>query len=98
MKHLLICDNTSPEKIVELCRSWQCGIEAQAFFHYEALSSESLIAETRGQIRDLPLIAMHGPFGDLNAGSFDPLIREGYWPRALQLSHISRGVDRDSWR
>jgi sugar phosphate isomerase/epimerase len=76
MKHLLICDNTKPEAVVELCRKHNCGIEAQAFFHYEALSNERLIAATREQVRDLPLIAMHGPFGDLNPGSFDPLIRE----------------------
>ena len=76
MKHLLICDDTKPESVLELCRKHNYGIEAQAFHHHEAVSNESLIAETREQIRDLPLIAMHGPFRDLNPGCVDPLIRE----------------------
>ena len=87
MKQLLICDNTCPEKVVELCLSRQFGIEVQAFFHYEALSNQSLIAKTKAQIRDLPCIAMHGPFGDLNPGSFDPLIRE------VAARRIQAGMD-----
>ncbi|MBN1903150.1 sugar phosphate isomerase/epimerase, partial [Candidatus Sumerlaeota bacterium] len=50
--------------------------ELQAFYHFNALSDPRLISETAEMVKGLPLIAMHGPFGDLNPGSFDPLVRE----------------------
>ncbi len=76
MKHLLICDDTKPETIVELCRHRAMGIEVQAFYHPNALTDAGLLEKTTAMISGLPVIAMHGPFGDLNPGSFDPLVRE----------------------
>lgn len=76
MKHLLLCDDTKPETVVDLCRQFSLGIEVQAFYHPKALTDSRLINETAKLISELSLIAMHGPFGDLNPGSFDPLVRE----------------------
>jgi sugar phosphate isomerase/epimerase len=76
MKCVLICDDTKPENVVDLCRQRGLGIEVQAFYHPKALSNPALIRKTADIVAGLPLIAMHGPFGDLNPGSFDPLVRE----------------------
>ncbi len=84
MKHLLICGAPRSEVVLELCRKYSCGIEVQAFCHYEALTNTGLIDSTADQIKKLSPIAMHGPFGDLNPGSFDPLIREASAKRIQQ--------------
>ncbi len=76
MKHLLICDDTRPEAVVDLCREGGFGIEVQAFYRPAALTDATLVTKTADLIGDLPVVSMHGPFGDLNTGSFDPLVRE----------------------
>lgn len=76
MKHLLICDDTKPETVVDLCRERGYGIEVQAFYHPTALADAALVEKTAELTGGLQVVAMHGPFGDLNTGSFDPLVRE----------------------
>ena len=76
MKHVLICDDTKPDSIIDVCRERNLGIEVQAFYHPTALSDATLVTKTAELVVDLPIISMHGPFGDLNTGSFDPLVRE----------------------
>jgi len=76
MKSLLICDGTTPEDFVPLCHQCGIGIEVQAFYHPDALSSEELIDKTIGLVSGLQPLSIHGPFGDLNPGSFDSLVRE----------------------
>lgn len=76
MKCLLICDDSKPESVVELCRHRDLGIEVQAFYHPKALSDPVLLEQTAEMVAGLPVVAMHGPFGDLNPGSFDPFVRE----------------------
>lgn len=76
MKHLLICDGTKPENFVQLCQARGIGIEVQAFYHPDALLDEALIARTAEIISGIQVLSLHGPFGDLNPGSFDPLVCE----------------------
>jgi sugar phosphate isomerase/epimerase len=76
MKCILICDGTKPETVIDLCRQRGFGIEVQGFYRPTALSDPALLKETAELVTDMPVIAMHGPFGDLNTGSFDPLVRE----------------------
>ena len=76
MRSLLICDGTRPEDFVPLCHQRRIGIEVQSFYHPDALSNEALIGRTIKLVSGLPNISLHGPFGDLNPGSFDPLVRE----------------------
>lgn len=76
MNDLLICDGTTPEVFVELCRKRSLGIEVQAFYHPDALTDEALLSKTIELVYDLRIVSLHGPFGDLNPGSFDPLVRE----------------------
>ncbi len=76
MKGLLICDDSKTETVVNLCRHRGLGIEVQAFYHPRALLDTALLKKTADMVAGLPDVAMHGPFGDLNPGSFDPLVRE----------------------
>lgn len=76
MRALAICDDSNPRDVVELCRDRGLGIEVQALYHSNALSDEPLRGNTVAMVADLPLVAMHGPCGDLNPGSIDPLVRE----------------------
>jgi sugar phosphate isomerase/epimerase len=73
---MLICDDSRPETVVDLCRHRGLGIEVQAFYHPKALSNPVLLKRTADMVAGLSVVAMHGPFGDLNPGSFDPLVRE----------------------
>jgi len=76
VKDVLICDDAKPEAVIDLCRQAAFGIEVQAFHHPAALSDPILVKQTAELVQGLPLVSMHGPFGDLNTGSFDPLVRE----------------------
>ena len=53
MKWLLICDDTKPESVIDLCRQSALGIEVQAFYHYKALADGSLIDETAEMVKGL---------------------------------------------
>jgi len=70
MKCLLICDDTKPETVIDTCRQRGYGMEVQAFYHPKALSDRALLEGTADLAAGLPVISMHGPFGDLNPGSF----------------------------
>ena len=76
-------------KIVRLCRQHGCGIELnvedsldpdQFRFHHEILG-------------DLTPRALHGPFGDLCAGSYDPKIREVTRDRFEMACRFARELD-----
>ncbi len=43
MKCLLICDESKPETVVDLCRQRGMGIEVQGFYHPSALSDPVLL-------------------------------------------------------
>ncbi len=93
MKCLLICDECKPETVVDLCRQRGMGIEVQGFYHPIALSDPVLLKKTADLVAGLPVIAMHGPFGDLNTGSFDPLVRDTARQRIQQGFDIALQLD-----
>jgi len=75
MKGEIICDGTRTENVIRLCRERGVGIEVQAFYHPDALPDEPLLHRTIERVRGIGTVAFHGPFGDLNPGSFDSLVR-----------------------
>ena len=87
MRSLLICDGTTPEEFVPLCHQRGIGIEVQAFYHPDALFDEGLLRKTLELVSGLPTVSLHGPFGDLNPGSFDSLVRE------TARQRIQQGLD-----
>lgn len=98
MERIIICDNDDFDQTLPFCLSEGLGIELQSFF--DPNRSEAFLAQIEYQLEKLKGIgfrAFHGPFGDLNCGSFDPLIREvsrqrmseGYQvARKLEATHI----------
>ncbi len=77
VKSLVLCDNTQVDEAAPLCISRECGIEVQAFYDPELTTRDpAAVAAHRQAIAPIELRALHGPFGDLCPGSFDPLVRE----------------------
>ena len=76
MRTLHICDGTELDKTVQVCRVEGLGIEAQSFFLPANFDNAGLVEKYRSTVADLAGISMHGPFGDLCAGSFDPKVRQ----------------------
>jgi len=77
MKAVYICDNCRLKEVVAMCREYGCGIEVQSFYDPAYIEGErDAIAKHRELIRDIPGRSLHGPFGDLCAGSFDVMVRD----------------------
>ena len=57
-------------KLADVCRQHGYGIEIQSFLEPE------IVPELQRALGDLQPRSLHGPFGDLCAGSYDPMIRE----------------------
>ena len=57
-------------KLAGVCRQHGYGIEIQPFLE------PGIVPELQGVLGDLQPRSLHGPFGDLCAGSYDPMIRE----------------------
>jgi len=77
MKSLIICDNDEFDIVFPFCIAEGTGIEFQSFWD-PTLSDEypALIEYQLSKIKGIATRAYHEPFGDLNCGSYDPLIRE----------------------
>jgi sugar phosphate isomerase/epimerase len=74
---LYLCDNGHLEQIAPLCQRHKCGIEVQAFYDPSLLLERpEAVEEHQALLVAIPQRALHGPFGDLCPGSFDPLVRE----------------------
>lgn len=76
MKELVLCDNEQLEDTLKLCKKYNTGIEIQVFFDPAVCDNTSLLSSHIEALKDVKTKSMHGPFGDLNAGSFDKMIRE----------------------
>ena len=77
MKRLIICDNDDFDALLPFCLSTGLGIELQSFWNPN--QSELYPARIEYQLEKIKTIdfrAFHGPFGDLNCGSFDQLIQD----------------------
>jgi sugar phosphate isomerase/epimerase len=76
VKAFLLCDSTNPQSVVPRCHAESFGIEIQAFYHPTALEDRDLIGATAAAIAGIAPLSVHGPFGDLCPGSFDPRVRD----------------------
>jgi sugar phosphate isomerase/epimerase len=77
MKALFLCDDTKVKEIAELCIGSGFGIEVQSFYDpsYEAENPDAVSLHEQ-LIAPISMRSLHGPFGDLFAGSFDPMVRD----------------------
>ncbi len=77
MERIIISDNGDFDAVLPFCLSEGLGIELQSFWN--PTQPELFPAQIEYQlekIRAIDFIAFHGPFGDLNCGSYDPMIRD----------------------
>jgi sugar phosphate isomerase/epimerase len=77
MKEIIISDNDEFDEVLPFCLSAGLGMELQSFWN--PTLSELYPAKIEYQLNKIARIgfrAFHGPFGDLNCGSYDPLIRD----------------------
>ncbi len=91
MRPLFLCDDCSPEPIAQLAIEHACGIEIQSFYdptlldrHPDAIERHCRILEKFPREKR----SLHGPYGDLCPGSFDPAVRE------LARNRFELGYDR----
>jgi sugar phosphate isomerase/epimerase len=74
---IILCDDDRIEKISKLSLKNNCGIEIQSFYDPSyILTNPDAIEAHIGLIKDINLRSLHGPFGDLCPGSYDPMIRD----------------------
>src|SRR5574340_861568 len=77
MRQIFICDETNPAKAAVLCERYDLGIEIQAFYDPAYFdSTPDAVEQHLALLGNVPERSSHGCFGDLCAGSFDPLVRE----------------------
>ena len=78
MKAILLCDGLSIEKIPQLCKKLELGIEVQTFCVPElyAENNPEGLSQVKHEIEGITYVTMHGPYRDLNTGSADYLIRD----------------------
>ncbi len=77
MKRIVACDTCEFDKALPFAISEGLGMELQSFYdpnHEDQFPA--WIKQQQEQGANLPFRSMHGAFGDLNCGSFDPLVRE----------------------
>ncbi len=92
MKHLLLCCNAQDmATVIPLARRFGAGVEMQEFYTPAALEDpHGLLAHHLALLEDFTgARAVHGPFGDLCPGSFDPLVREVARTRIRQVFPIA---------
>lgn len=77
MLHLLLCDASRPQKVAPICRRRGLGVEIQSFSNpdYPLEYTEGIELHQK-QYEPITIRSLHGPFGDLSAGSCDRLIRQ----------------------
>lgn len=84
MQRIIICDNDDFDSVLPFCLSESLGIELQSFWNpTEADSYPARIEYQLKHIQAIDFRAFHAPFGDLNCGSYDPLIRDVSGQRML---------------
>ncbi len=76
MNTILICDDCKVDEVAPICESRGFGIEVQAFYQPSVIEDGKKIAYHKERVANIPVRALHGPFGDLCPGSFDPMVRD----------------------
>ena len=95
MRSLVLCDNCDIAAVLPLAKSKGLGIEMQSFYYpnvldnpADAITKHLKLLENFGGLR-----AMHGPFGDLCPGSFDPLVQQVAAHRIEQGINIAKQLN-----
>ena len=78
MQSLILCDNCDIAAVLPLAKSEYLGIEMQSFYYPDVLDNPAdALAKHLNLLKGFDgLRTMHGPFGDLCPGSFDPMVRQ----------------------
>lgn len=77
MQRIIISDNDAFDKLFPICLSNRLGIELQSFWDPTNPGTyPQKIDYQLSKINSINFRAFHGPFGDLNCGSYDPMIRD----------------------
>jgi sugar phosphate isomerase/epimerase len=77
MQRIVICDNAEFDAILSLCLSEDLGIELQSFHDPTKVELyPGWIDHQLEGIRSIDFRVFHAAFGDLNCGSYDPMIRD----------------------
>ncbi len=92
MKHLLLCDNGDLNAAL-IAKAYNVGVEFGSFYEPEPLENPEPVIRDHEAYRDLIYRALHGAFGDLCPGSFDPLVREVARKRVLQSLEVAERLD-----
>ena len=95
MQNLVLCDNCDIATVLSLAESKGLGIEIQCFYHPDVLDNPDYDLEEHLNLLDgfNGLRSMHGPFGDLCPGSFDPMVRQVTAHRIEQGLNIARELN-----
>lgn len=92
MKCILLCDDGNPRVVFPLAKRYAVGIEFGAFYKPELLENPKRAIEEHDAYSDVICKALHGAFGDLCPGSFDPLVREAARRRVLRSLEVARDL------
>jgi len=93
MKCILLCDDEKLIHVASIARMNNVGIEFQSFYKPELLENPKQAIQEHYACRDVVCKALHGAFGDLCPGSFDPLVREVARKRVLQSLEVARDLN-----
>ena len=74
MPKVILCDDGKFKEVALLAKENGYGIEVQAFHKPDNLPPNAF-EDHQKAIEDIELRSLHGPFGDLNPGSHDDIIR-----------------------
>lgn len=89
MRCILLCDNENLTHVASLARMNNVGVEFQSFYRPELLENPKQAILEHYEYKDVVCKALHGAFGDLCPGSFDPLVREITQKRVLQSLEVA---------
>lgn len=93
MECILLCDDENPEGVFSIAQKYGVGIEFGAFHKPELLENPDQAIQEHSGYRDVIRTALHGAFGDLCPGSFDPLVRETARKRVVQSLSVARNLN-----
>lgn len=76
MKTIIVCDEGHLADGVSASRRLSVGLEVQQFYDPIVAEDSAAVDSAKQDIVGLEPLTLHGPFGDLCPGSFDPMIRD----------------------
>ena len=91
MRSLVLCVENKLIETMGIAREQGLGLELQAFYHPDVLDdpTQAVAKHVAALTGFSGTLSMHGPFGDLVPGSFDPKVRQVARERILQFINIA---------